>query len=243
MNARMIALVLVLTATVPLGAQQRTTSATPMRSQILTFEDVLLRAIEVAGDELSKQVQQQLNMAVPIQFGFEPMAPIVRGWPIDSYGYHFAVQVPDVAQTGILLAELYRMPRQQAPRPPTEAESRPVASGGVIKDDPMGPASPGPAAGRPAAASAAGFDPIATFHVNVRAALVDAIINNPGVLALRDTDWLAVSTTGMGQSPATRLSPRSARMTLYISGADLRALRDGKLTPEQARQRIRESSF
>jgi hypothetical protein len=242
----MIALVLVLTATMPLGAQQRTTpSATPMRSQILTFEDVLLRAIEVAGDELSKQVQQQLNMAVPIQFGFEPMAPIVRGWPIDSYGYHFAVQVPDVAQTGILLAELYRMPGQQAPRPATEAESRPVASGGVIKDDPMGPASPGPGPGRSATAraSAAGFDPIATFHLNVRAALIDAIINNPGVLALRDTDWLAVSTTGMGQSPATRLSPRSARMTLYINGADLRALRDGKLTPEQARARIRESSF
>jgi hypothetical protein len=241
----MIALVLVLTATMPLGAQQRTPSATPMRSQILTFEDVLLRAIEVAGDELSKQVQQQLNMAVPIQFGFEPMAPIVRGWPIDSYGYHFAVQVPDVAQTGILLAELYRMPGQQAPRPATEAESRPVASGGVIKDDPMGPASPGPGPGRSATAraSAAGFDPIATFHLNVRAALIDAIINNPGVLALRDTDWLAVSTTGMGQSPATRLSPRSARMTLYINGADLRALRDGKLTPEQARARIRESSF
>ena len=241
MNARLLVLAAVmLGAGVSLGAQQRTPvgGATPMRSQILTFEDVLLRAIEVAGDELSRQVQQQLEITVPIQFGFEPAGPIVRGWPIDSYGYHFAVQVPDVAQTGIMVYQMYQLPRQLAR--PAPAGSRPIASGGVVKDDPMGPAAAAPAA---PSASPPGFDPVAMFHANVRSALIDAIINNPGVLALRDTDWLAVSTTGTGQSPASRLSPRSARMTLYIRGADLLALRDNKLTRDEVKARIRESAF
>jgi hypothetical protein len=207
-----------------------------MRSQILTFEDVLRRAIEVAGEELSTQVKQQLNAPIPIQFGFEPAVPVVRGWPIPSYGYHFAVHVPNVTEAGMMVYRMWVAPGQ--PLRPAEPGSRPVASSSVVNDDPMGPP-----ASAPAENGAAGFDPIVVFQANVRTALIDAILNNPGVLTLRDADWLAVSTTGVGQSPAARLSPRSARVTLYVRGADLLALRDGKLTREEARARIRESSF
>jgi hypothetical protein len=232
----------VFAAAVPVSAQQ---SADPLRSQIMTFEDVLKRAIELAGEDFSAQVQQQLRPAFPIQFGFDPPGPVVRGWPIDSYGYHFDVQVPDVAETGMLLLSL--VPRQ-APSPARrpDAETRPVASGGVVKDDPMvsGPASPRAAA--PASGGTGGggtFDPNTAYRENVRSALIDAILNNPGVLNLRANDVLAVSAAGVGQTPLYRLSPRSARLTLYFSGADLIALREGRLTRDEAKKRIREQTF
>ena len=240
-----IVLSILLAASMPLAAEQaRPGGADPLRSQILTFEDVLRRAIEVAGEDLSKQVQQQLNTPIPIQFGFDPTAPIVRGWPIDAYGYHFDVQIPDVAETGILVWQMWGGSRPNAgilETPPAgERPARPVASGGaVVADDPTtGPAASGRAAAAP--------DPtpiVATYRANVRHALIDAILNNPGVLNLRDGDMLAVSAAGMGQSAAYRLSTRSARLTLYIRGADLAALREGKLTRDQARQRITEKSF
>lgn len=238
MNARIIALSAVLAAALPVSAQQQ---ADPLRSQIMTFEDVLKRAIELAGEDFSRQVQEQLRPSVPIQFGFDPAGPIVRGWPIESYGYHFDVQVPDVAETGMLILRL--LPRQPAPpvrRP--DAETRPVASGGgLVKDDPMGGGVASPPA--PAPASGPAFDPNTAYRENVRAALIDAIINNPGVLTLRATDMVAVSAAGVGQTPLYRLSPRSTRLTLYISGADLAALREGRLSREEARKRIREQSF
>jgi hypothetical protein len=225
-----------LAAAAPVGAQQ---SVDPLRSQIVTFEDVLRRAIEMAGETLSTQVKQQLRTPVPIQFGFDPAEPVVRGWPIEAFGYHFVVQVPDVAQAGMLVLRMWELPQQAVPAPrPPEGSAQPVAAaGGVVKDDPMG----GRAAGPQPAASAVRFDPNAAYRENVRAALIDAIINNPGVLSLRATDTLAVSASGVGQSALSRA--RSTRVTLYISGADLAGLRDGRLTREEARKRIREQSF
>jgi hypothetical protein len=245
-NAQTIVLSAVLAATMPLAAQQSSSeSVNPLRSQILTFEDALRRAIEVAGDELSKQVQEQLNTPILIQFGFEPAAPIVRGWPLTSYGYHFDVQVPDVAETGLRVLRMWEDPRRLAGVPPSAPASselsRPVASGGVVTDDPMG-APPGGRASEPAAPRAS-FDPNAVYRANVRLALIDAILNSASVLNLRDTETLAVSAAGMGQSAAYRLNQRSARVTLYIRGADLTALREGRLTREQARARLTEKSF
>ncbi len=244
MHVKSLLLSVVLAASVPLAAAQQTGSgaADPLRSQILTFEDVLRRAIEVAGEDLSKQVQQQLNTPIPIQFGFDPPAPIVRGWPIDAFGYHFDVQVPDVTETGILVWQMWGGSRRNAgaDAPPAGGSpTRPVASTGVVADDPM-------IGARPSGRTPTPADPmpiVATYRANVRNALVDAILNNPGVLTLREADVIAVSAAGVGQSAAYRLSSRSARLTLYIRGADLIALRDGKLTREQVKQRITEKSF
>jgi hypothetical protein len=114
----------------------------------------------------------------------------------------------------------------------------------VVKDDPMRPVPMDQAAASPTARTS--FDPNAVnaaYRENVRLALIDAILNSAGVLNVRDTETVAVSAAGMGQSAAYRLNQRSARVTLYIRGADLTALREGRLTREQARARITEKSF
>lgn len=242
-----IVLSVLLAAALPLAAQQPGAGgADPLRTQIMTFEDALRRAIEVAGEDLSRQVQQQLQTPVPIQFGFIPAVPVVRGWPLESYGYHFDVQVPDVAANSILVWKMWEDSRPGARMPDgrqPEGPARPVASGGaIVKDDPMTGAGSGGAA-REAAPAGPDFEPVAIYRANVRAALIDAIINNPGVLSLRETDVVAVSAATVRQSAAYRLSSRSTRLTLYIRGADLIALRDGRLTRDQVRQRITERAF
>jgi hypothetical protein len=243
-TVRTIAISALLATSVPLAAQLPSPGgADPLRTQIMTFEDALRRAIEIAGEGLSEQVRQQLKTPVPIQFGFVPAVPVVRGWPLESYGYHFDVQVPDVAANSILVWRMWEDSRPGARMPdgrPAEGPARPVADGGaIVKDDPMVGVG---GTGRPVPAGA-DFEPVAVYRANVRAALIDAIINNPGVLSLRDTDVVAVSAATVRQSAAYRLSSQSTRLTLYIRGADLAALRDGRLTREQARQRITEKSF
>ncbi len=244
MTVRTFAISALLATAVPLSAQEPNPGgADPLRTQIMTFEDALRRAIEIAGEDLSTQVQQQLKTPVPIQFGFIPAIPVVRGWPLESYGYHFDVQVPDVAGNSILVWRMWEDSRPAARMPDGRApEGRPVASGGgIVKDDPMTGSG---TAGRSGAGTAGSdFDPIAVYRANVRAALIDASINNPGVLSLRDTDVVAVSAATVRQSAAYRLSSRSTRLTLYIRGADLMALRDGRLTRDQVKQRITEKAF
>ena len=83
MTVRTFAISALLAAAVPLSAQEPSPGgADPLRTQIMTFEDALRRAIEIAGEDLSTQVQQQLKTPVPIQFGFIPAIPVVRGWPL-----------------------------------------------------------------------------------------------------------------------------------------------------------------
>jgi hypothetical protein len=133
---------------------------------------------------------------------------------------------------------MWELPRQTVPAARPQGPAQPVAADGPVKDDPMGGRAGGPPSG---AAAGLRFDPNAMYRDNVRVALIDAIINNPGVLNLRATDTLAVSAAGVGQSALSRA--RSTRVTLYISGADLAALRDGRVTREEARKRIREQAF
>lgn len=231
MILRTVVISAVLAATVPVAAQQAVPGGVdPRRSQILTFEDLLRRAIEVAGDGLSKQVEQ----ISPIRLVFDP-APVVRGWPLEGFGYHFDVQVPDMTEAGILVLQWYTNPPRPPPARPVAGSSGPRVSGGVVAPDPMG--------GGAAAPLPPTFDPVATYRDNVRLALIDAIINNPGVLVLRDTDTLYVTAAGVGQSALYRLSSRSTRLTLSIRGADLAALRQGSMTREEAKQRIRELYF
>jgi hypothetical protein len=225
-------------AVVPASAQQ---PADPLRSQIMTFEDALRRGIEVAGETLSRQVKEQLQIPV-FRFGFDPTGPVVRGWPIDGFGFHFDVQVPDVAETGMLVLQMWTVPRGSVPAPRPEGPAQPVASGGgVVKDDSMSGRRAPPASGLGAVLDVEAVNRM--YRENVRAALVDAILNNPGVLNMRPAEMLAVSAAGVGQSTLYRLSPSSARMTLYISGADLAALREGRLIRDEARKRIREQTF
>jgi hypothetical protein len=216
----------------PVAAQERTAAGVDARkSQVLMFEDGLRRAVEVGGEDVSKRVLE----FVPVRLALDG-APIVRGFPLIGYGYHFDVQVPDLSSAGLALALMF----QRQPAAPAGSSARagnrggvvPAANGGPVSDDPMA---------SPQAAPSIGFDPAAAYRSSVRAALIDAIIDNSGVLTLGDNDTLTVTANGVDQSTSYRVN--SSRLILEIKASDLLALRQGKISRDEAKARIKVTQF
>ena len=77
----------------------------------------------------------------------------------------------------------------------------------------------------------------------VKEALMDAIIDTGGVLILADAEKLVVTASGddVLTSQLQRLNTR--QLVLTIKGIDLNALRSGRITREQARDRIAVQAF
>ena len=76
----------------------------------------------------------------------------------------------------------------------------------------------------------------------VRQAMIDAILDNSGVLTLKDDQWLAVAVTPVSVTGPTHKKP-SGTLILSIKGADLEQLRQGKISRDEAMRRIVETHF
>jgi hypothetical protein len=112
--------------------------------------------------------------------------------------------------------------------------SQPVAQGRtaattLIEPDPMD-------------ASPAAFDPTAAYTSYVREALIDAMLDSSTVLGLGPSERLTIAASGIEQPNANPLY-RSRKLIITITGADLQDLRQGRITREQARERIAEGRF
>jgi hypothetical protein len=87
-------------------------------------------------------------------------------------------------------------------------------------------------------------DPNEAYTQEVRAAVVDAMIENSAQLALGDHEWLTVAARDNAPAgPFMSGDPDAATLVLRVSGADLNAFRAGRLTLEQVRSRVEVSEF
>jgi hypothetical protein len=88
-------------------------------------------------------------------------------------------------------------------------------------------------------------DPAAAYTREVKAALMDAMIENSGPLAVSSDEWLVVA--ARDSEPGNRLVPGDAYDTttwvLRVKGEDLAAFRAGRLTLEEARARVEVREF
>ncbi|MBI4887737.1 MAG: hypothetical protein HY824_11640 [Acidobacteria bacterium] len=138
---------------------------------------------------------------------------------------------------------LQRVQRQVTPVPGPE---RVAAQAGPTVAAQSLPPAPAPSAD-PAAvaqADAALADPSETYTAEVRAALIDAMIENSGALVIGADEWLTVA--ARDNAPVDSLiSGDQGAMTLVIrvKGSDLTAFRAGRLTLEQARTRVQVGQF
>jgi hypothetical protein len=195
-------------------------SDNPARSQAFIFERTLRGAIEQAGQQLAKQVL----LLVP-ELTLSTEEAIARGVKLDSYGFFFDVQAPSIQST-VMLWDMMARQRTRSAGP-----SRPVSSAGPIATEPM--------PGAPAA-----FDPDREYTANVRAALVDAMLDGSGVLNIGPEERLTIVVSGIDQpNPNPLYRVNSHKLILTIHGADLMDFRQGRLTREEVKQRIREERF
>ena len=87
-------------------------------------------------------------------------------------------------------------------------------------------------------------DPNEAYTQEVRAALIDAMIENSGQMALADTEWLTVAARDNSTSrPFMSGDPDAVTLVLRVNGADLSSFRAGRLTLEQMRSRVQVTKF
>ncbi len=195
------------------GAQAPAPAENPARQQSFVFERALRGAVELGGQQLAKRA-----LVLAPEFLLSTEEATVRGVKLTGYGFYFDVQVPDIQSTIIVLDMMAARQRPSGP-------SRPVSSLGNVEDDPM---TVSPA-----------FDTDREYSTYVRAALVDAMLDNSGVLAIGPDDRLTVAVSGIerrGPNPLYR--SESGKLIMTAIGADLIDLRQGRLTREEVKNRI-----
>lgn len=236
------------------------------REQIFMMEGVLERAVQLGVDNLRRRMRAVMPDDALLQGG----TPQVRGFRLDGYGVFFDVEVPAVRrslawslrtmnETGVTLARdlaqmrafmqaiadertrvefdrmLQRIQRQVAPAaPPTEraaGQSQPGVAAQSL---------PPPPAADPLLVS----DPGEAYTQEVKAALVDAMIENSGALVLGADEWLTVA--ARDNTPGNALVPGDqdvVTLILRLKGGDLNAFRAGRLTLDQVKARVVASQF
>jgi hypothetical protein len=254
-------------AQAPPGAEAAQARA---RQRIFMMEGVLERAVQLGVDNLRRRMRAVMPADALLQGG----APQVRGFRLEGYGVFFDVEVPAVRrslawslrtmnETGVALARdleqmrafvqaiadvrmrtefdrmLQRIQRQMAPaagapprlasqgQPVVTAQSLPAPDSVGISADPL-----------------LLSDPSEAYTQEVKAALIDAMIENSGPLVLGADEWLTVA--ARDSAPGNALVPGDqdvVTLILRIRGSDLNAFRAGRLTLEQVKARVAASEF
>lgn len=216
------------------------------RAEVRTFEMVLLRSIETAGQKLAAWAQQQVPDTI-----LSPAAdPVVNGLALPDSNLVFMVRIPELSGVTVFRSGQRFYP----PAPPPSASgttagpARPVSTPGqvgdtkppegkvtsttVIPDDPMKGAPIDPP------------NPNAMYSDFVRFSLMDAILDSSGVLTLKEGQWLtvvAIPIDVLVTNPYYR--NQSRKLVLSMKAEDLADLRAGKITRDEAKLKIVDTRF
>ena len=205
----------------------------PRKPAVLSFETNLRQAVELAGQRMTEHA---LRIA-PVQI-VQTRAAIVRGVPLEGFGYHFDVQIPLISGSGVMMLEMAQRNQQQpiwAPnRNVSQTQEARTSATAVVTPDPVG---------RPPVTPVTEASLNSMYTNFVKDALIDAIVDTAGVLVLTDSDRLLVS-AGPDDVLTSQLQRVNTRqLLLTIKGADLNALRSGGITRDQVRDRIEVKAF
>ena len=208
-------------------AQPTPTSATSaqldrQRADVGTFEIVLQRGVDRAALQL-KQWAAAILPDVPL---FQAAPPIARGVPAGDASITFTIEVSEMV--GVNLWQTVQSRQRQDP-------VRVSSTGAtVVQGDPLSGPPP------PSAVGVTGNSINAHYSDFVRDAVIDAILDQSGVLTLKDEQMLAVAVI-----PVSVTGPpnRSRTLILSIRGGDLSSLRQGKISRDEAKRRIVETHF
>lgn len=239
------------------SAQQTEMDQIKARQRISMMEGVLERAVSNGADNMVRQMKAVMGDA-PMLTGM----PEVRGFRLDGYGVFFDVEVPalrlpvtwplrymfrDNRETIGIVNELRAMmadaePRQrerlgQVARQLEQQAQVPAALrntgriGGPTALTVGGGAPPNPAAYD---------DPEEHYTREVKAALVDAMIENSGPIALGADEWLTIAARdNVPRDPLIPTDAADTRSVIFrVRGSDLASYRAGRMTLDEIRKKV-----
>jgi hypothetical protein len=225
--ARTIVVGMAVTVTVPVLAQQAVVldNHASIKSQVRFYEQVVQSAVRRGGELLAQQARK-IEPRVGLQMDG---TPLVSGVYLPDQGYHFDAQVPDIGPTALSMWVYYAQQNQNRATNPSQ-----VVSTGVVPDDPLKapPADPTPP-----------FDVGREYGNYVRQSLVDAMIDSSGALPIKASEHLTVRARVPQILQDPRMLSDERELLLIVSGEDLLAYRQGSLSRDQIKERIREYRY
>ena len=216
-----------------LRAQQATDTrgANATSQQVAAFERSLRGALDSAAANLAKRVREVWPEQPPLlRFQTDP---IVTGvWmPDDNAVFH--VLIPAIEEIDLKIYGLRMVSRPvpgSAPRVSNNLPGR-VSATGVVEPDPAkAPVVPL-------------TNPDKEYTEFTRQALYDAVLDGALALPIPEGKHLTVIADELLSQAPNPFVTRSRALILQISGQDLLALRQNRITREEARGRIRESKY
>jgi hypothetical protein len=243
------------------AAQQADDSQVRARQRIAMMEGTLESAVKIGAENLLRQVRSAVPDP-PMLAGY----PEVHGFRLDGYGIFFDVGVPmlrlpvtwplrtlitsDNRDLESVAAELKQLIAQMDARyQPQFAQAVRRLELRAQAQNPISLRAPGAgtvAANQVAVAPQVNVDarvldnPAEGYTREVKAALIDAMIENSGPLALGPEEWLTVA--ARDNVPRDPLSPGDtadfSTIIFRVKGSDLATFRGGRMTLEEARQKV-----
>jgi hypothetical protein len=246
----------VLGGAVGFAQQPREMDQVNARQRISTMEGVLERAVSAGADNMVRQMKAVMGDA-PMLTGI----PEVRGFRLDGYGVFFDVEVPalrlpvtwplrymfrDNRETVAIVNELRSLmadsePRQQEriARVLRQLEQQGQMPGGVRGSTARAGTAPAlQVGGQPD--PGAYDDPEEHYTREVKASLVDAMIEYSGPIGVAPEEWLTVAARdNVPRDPLIPTDTADTRSIIFrVKGSDLAAFRAGRLTLEEARKKV-----
>jgi hypothetical protein len=227
----------------PAIAQQSGPETNPaVKDQVTRFEDLLKMAIKEAGQLLVREVDRMTASQVRMPMNFDA-APIASGVVIPDIGPHFDVQIPGILPSNLQLWALWQQdpfyrkadPRQGARQVATNPDKVSAANNALPSPDAM--TNP----------PTIDFDPARAYTNFAREKLIDTLLDYSRGLPLKPGERVVIVAKDMldvQPMQPTQLSGRVARqLVLSIKSEDLIAFNEGKITRDEAKQRIVDTRF
>jgi len=210
----------------------------PVKPHVILFESALRQSIDGAGQKLAERaavIEPRLVLAP------DRLAE-VRGIHLDDL-YYFDILIPDLNPVAMRVVNMYR--QQQAgiatpvnvPASPT-SDNKVVAAGAgptkIVPPDEMAVT----------ATTLANFDPTRDYSAFSREAIMNALIDLSGMLPVKDQDKVTITASGFPIAGGNPLYPQSNRkLVVTIKGSDLIEFRQGKISRDEAKSRIKETRY
>jgi hypothetical protein len=212
----------------------RTTSEQQLRQEkISIMEGTLTSSVGVAAQRISKDVKSIDSTAMLFTGSAR-----AKGFTLDGHGVFFYVEVPTLDLTVMMSVQQFereRSAQQRADAQPQGADPQVVRNLNVRPES-----SPLPTAAEAVASLMAEGQ---KWRATVRMALIDAMLDNSKNLELKPDEWLTIAARGSETDLLPNEILNLTTTVLRVKGSDLADFLAGRLTKDEARQKVEVREF
>jgi hypothetical protein len=226
-------LTVMITMVAPAARAQTTVAPTPELQRrydgMSVLEGTLTGAVKQAATQVAKEVRSGTPNAT-----FFTGAASAKGFALDGYGVFVYVEIPALDLTVTLIADAIERDAQRKfgagdrKLDPGLVNNKVDAARGDAKDT---------------LRTIAEDDPGQKYRDAVKLALVDAMLDHSKNLELKPDEWLSVAARGSEAGLSTGEIYQLTTVVLRVKGSDLTDYLAGRLTKDEARQKVEVRQF